>query len=79
MDENRREEDRKNFVRLANRRVNSALKYIRLIGNLANTSNYFYRDEDVQKIFATLQNALDECRQKYENKKKAKENFSLED
>jgi hypothetical protein len=78
MTDDRREEDRKNFVRLANRRVNNVLKYIRLVGNLSNTSNYFYMEEDVQKIFSVLQAELDDCRQKFDKKKKEKTSFTLE-
>lgn len=79
MEENKREEDRKNFVRLGNKRVNNALKYIRLVGNLSNTSNYAYKEEDVQKIFVTLENAVTECRKRFDNKKKEKESFTLEE
>lgn len=79
MDEQKRDEDRKNFVRLANRRVNNALKYVRLIGNLSNTSNYYYKEEDVDKIFATLQRELDECKQRFDGKKKEKATFSLDE
>lgn len=79
MDDQKRDEDRKNFVRLANRRVNNALKYMRLIGNLSNTSNYHYKEEDVDKIFATLQHELDECRKRYDSKKKEKASFSLDE
>lgn len=78
MTEETREEDRKNFVRLANKRVNKALKYISLIGNLSNTSNYYYTDADVEKIFATLQTEIGECRKRFD-KRKAKNAFSLED
>jgi len=35
---------RENFVRLAEGRVNRALKDIRLIGNLSNRSAYSYSD-----------------------------------
>ena len=79
MDIDKREEDRKTFVRLANRRVNNALKYIRLIGNLSNTSNYYYKEEDVEKIFTTLQRELEECQQRFENRKKKKAEFRLDD
>ncbi len=76
--ENNREEDRKNFVRLATKRVNNALKYVRLIGNLSNTSNYYYTDEDVEKIFKVLMNEVEECRQRFDSKKKVKSTFTLE-
>jgi hypothetical protein len=78
MDENNREEDRKNFVRLATKRVNNALKYVRLIGNLSNTSNYYYKDEDVEKIFKVITDEVEECRQRFYSKKKVKNAFTLE-
>jgi ABC-type Fe3+-hydroxamate transport system substrate-binding protein len=74
-----RQEDRQSFIRLATRRVNNTLKYIRLIGNLSNTSNYQYTDEDVQKIFSTLQRELDDCRERFEKRKKIRPNFTLEE
>jgi hypothetical protein len=77
MTQETREEDRKNFVRLANKRVNNALKYLRLVGNLSNTSNYYYKEEDVQKIFVTLQTAMEECKKRFE--KKEKESFKLDE
>jgi hypothetical protein len=79
MEEDQREYDRKSFIRLGTKRVNNALRYIRLIGNLSNTSNYCYTDEDIAKIFKALENALEECRQRFDKKKKTKESFSLEE
>lgn len=50
--------DNKNtrFKRLATNRVNKAINTLRLIGNLANTNNYSFEDNDVSTIF----NAIDE-------------------
>lgn len=61
-----RKEDREKFVRLANKRVGSAIKCIQLIGNLSNRSNYDYTDDDVQKIFRALQQELSVCKKKFE-------------
>jgi hypothetical protein len=61
-----REEDRAKFVQLAVKRVEKALKDIRLIGNLSNRSNYEYTDEDVAKIFRALQEELTACRKKFD-------------
>ena len=46
------------FKELAEKRVNNALKNIQLIGNLSNTNNYDYSEENVLKIFKTLKDAL---------------------
>jgi len=57
------------FRRLATHRVTSALKKIELIGNLA-TSSYEYSQEEVEKIFNSLQQALDSIRGKFSKSKK---------
>ena len=54
--------DREKFVRLANKRVSTALKAIQLIGNLSNKSNYDYTEADVLKIFRALQDEVSSSR-----------------
>jgi len=61
-----KKDDRDKFVRLANKRVSSALKTIKLIGNLSNRSNYHYTEEDVSKIFKALLDELNSCRKQFE-------------
>lgn len=61
------ETPRDKFVRLANVRVNKAIKDITLIGNLSNKSNYSYNDDDVEKIFAALNSALKKSKDKFKN------------
>lgn len=56
---------REDFVRLAEGRVNRAIKDIRLISNLSNRSAYSYSDEDVKKIFRTLQRELELARSRF--------------
>ena len=63
-----READRKKFVELAEKRVNRALKDIKLIGNLSNRSNYSYTDQDAQKICKALKNAVDEIKARFDRK-----------
>ena len=60
-----KESPRDKFARLATNRVNNALKYIWLIGNLSNRSNYDYTSEDIEKIFATLGEGLRESRRRF--------------
>ena len=62
-----REEDRKKFKILAEKRVNRAIKDLALIGNLSNRSNYVYTEEDSKKILKALKNALDDTRSKFES------------
>lgn len=58
---------RDNFVRLAEPRVNKALKAIQVIGNLANKSNYDYTEEDIKAIVAALNQALSEMKSRFKN------------
>lgn len=60
-----RQKDREKFIRLANRRVNKAIKELQLIGNLANKSNYDYTDEDVRQIFQALRAELKRCEERF--------------
>ena len=72
------ESSREKFVRLAEKRVNNAMKAISLIGNLSNKSNYSYTEEDVEKIFAALNAELKSCQAKFKHSVKDKgKNFSL--
>jgi hypothetical protein len=63
-----REDDRKKFVLLAEKRMTRALNDIRLIGNLSNRSNYKYTEEDARKICKALRDAVDEVRARFERK-----------
>lgn len=61
------ETDRQKFIRLANKRVNKAIKAMELIGNLSNRSNYDYTQEDAEKIFLALNKELKSCRERFVN------------
>ncbi len=63
-----REEDRKKFVELAEKRVTRAIKDIKLIGNLSNKSNYSYTKNDADKIYKALKKALDEMKIRFDSK-----------
>ncbi len=56
---------RENFVRLAEARVNRALREIRLVGNLSNRGAYQFDDADIRKIFGTLQKNLDAAKTRF--------------
>lgn len=69
---------RDNFVRLAVKRVNRAIRDIRLIGNLSNRSAYQYDDEDARKIVRTLQKEVDVLKARFAAPGDAAENeFTL--
>lgn len=57
------------FKRLANQRVANALKKIELIGNLS-SSGYEYAPEEVEKIFAAIQQTLDSTKNRFSKSKK---------
>jgi len=63
-----READRKKFVELAEKRVNRAIKDIKLIGNLSNRSNYSYEDKDAKAIIAALSKAVSEVKARFDRK-----------
>ena len=58
--------NREKFVELAEKRVQKALDAIKLIGNLANKTNYSYGTEDTNKIFRALRREIDIVRKKFE-------------
>lgn len=64
------------FIRLVNPRVQSTLDKIRIIGNLANKNNYEYTDKQVDKIEATLIEAIADTIAQFRGKKSTQE-FSL--
>lgn len=72
--------DRDKFVRLASKRVASSLKYMQLVGNLSNKSNYDYTEGDVSKIFKALQDELNACKRRFElaTKARTKSEFTID-
>ena len=56
------------FKELAEGRLERTVKQIDLIGNLADTSNYKYTDEQVAEIFLSLGEAIDRCRDRFLDK-----------
>jgi hypothetical protein len=53
------------FVELADKRVNRAIKDLRLIGNLSNRAAYEYSDKDVKAIVRALQKEVDAVRSRF--------------
>lgn len=58
---------RQRFVKLAEKRVNSALQTMRLIGNLANRNNYDYSKEDLHKIVAALEAEMKQLKMRFQS------------
>ena len=57
-----------NFRRLAEARTNKILDMIALLGNLSNKSHYEYSPEQVDAMFQAIQQALDEQKERFEDK-----------
>lgn len=72
------EEKKKNFKRISENRVNKILVLFDQMKNLTNTSFYEYTDDDINKIFNTLQSELDKTKEKLlKNKNKQGKRFEL--
>lgn len=57
------------FKRVASKRTEELLEKIRILGNCSNKSTYEYTDEDVIKIFKSLEKQLEAMKAKFSNKK----------
>ena len=75
MKENNEETRRERFKRVAERRTNEILNRIRILGNCYNRSAYSYNDQEVQKIFSTIEKELRFVKAKFS--KREKNNFRL--
>jgi hypothetical protein len=63
------------FKRLAVLRTNVVLEKIRILGNLSNRANYNYSDDQVNKIFNTIEAQLKAAKARFVFKRKKE--FSL--
>lgn len=64
---------RAKFRKLAESRVNRAIKDLRLIGNLSNKSAYDFEDDDIRKIFRVLHRELEGAKGRFGGARNAKE------
>ena len=71
------ETKRERFVRIAEARTNKILDMIRLLGNCSSKASYEYTDEDVKKIFNTLEKELKNAKNKFLGIEAKDERFSL--
>ena len=53
------------FSRIGTRRLRNVLKQMELLGNCANTATYEYTDEQVEKIFAFIEDATTSLKRAY--------------
>lgn len=72
------ETKREKFIRIAEARTNKIINMMQLLGNCSNSSIYEFDDEDVEKIFGTIQKELDNAKKKYSiNKSNKNTKFTL--
>ena len=65
------------FLRVAKPRVQKILKAIRLLGNCSNRSNYEYTEQQITKIFTTVDNALNLTEKRFTKSKTEFEKFDF--
>ena len=63
------------FKRLANKRLPKALTYLKLLGNLADKSNYSYTDANKNEIISHLKKAVRDVENKFGQTRKIKRTF----
>jgi hypothetical protein len=53
------------FRRLANLRANQILEDLRKLGNLSNKNHYQYSEDEVQRIFTTIDEAVSDAKGRF--------------
>lgn len=71
---NNNEIKKERFVRIAEKRTNTILATLKLLGNCSNKHNYEYTNEQVRQIFSAIENELRITKTKFNNDDKK---FSL--
>ena len=74
-----KENAREKFKRLAEYRVNQAVHYIGLIGNLSNNRAYDFTGEDIKKILGAIEAEVETVRKIFNEGKKKSKSFDLGD
>ena len=65
------------FIRIAEPRVKSVLRSLRILGNCSNRNNYEYTSEQVNSMFESITQALMDTEAKYTKSKSEQESFSF--
>jgi len=71
-DNDKMQENRARFEKIAPPRVQNALKQIRLVSNLLNKNNYQYDDDEFDSILAEIRKELHLVSSKHESQKRGK-------
>lgn len=75
---NKQETKRECFVRLAEARTNKILNMLHLLGNCSSKSNYEYTDDDIKKIFNTIEKEVRATKNRFLGIDSKEEKFKLE-
>ena len=73
---NTRNVKKERFIRLATSRTNDVLKRLQVLSNCSNRSAYEYSEEEINKIFVTLEKGMKDAKSKFYYPKE-KINFKL--
>lgn len=72
------ETKRSKFIRIAESRTNKIIHMVRLLGNRSNSNVYEYSEEDVKKIFNTIENEVKKAKERYDSIEKTENKFTLD-
>lgn len=74
---NKTETPNEKFKRIATARTQKIINMIELLGNCSNSYVYEYSEEEVKKIFDTIDSELKIVKEKYKGNGRSKEKFTL--
>lgn len=59
------EQKKERFKRLATKRTNAVLKQLKILGNCSNRQLYEYSEDQIDKIFSTIDKEVKEIKNKF--------------
>ena len=66
---------RESFRKLATQRTNAAINHLRILGHCSNTNRYEYTEEDIKKIFRSIESELKTVKAKFTNSSRSEFNL----
>lgn len=68
----KKETPHEKFIRIASSRTQKIIDMVRLLGNCSNKYVYEYSEEEVDKIFLTIEKELQSAHDKFKEQRKTK-------
>lgn len=68
---------RERFRKIAVKRTNRVINYLRLLTNCSNNNNYQYSEDDVKKIFLAIDNQYKLTKVAFQTKLRKNKSFNL--